>query len=266
MRYCLFVLLCTCVLAACSNNIDATSENTTPTTETTDADEMPTEEVVVHPVYHGSLVLTQGDRTIYVDPYGGASLYSAFAAPDLVLITHTHPDHLDTATLSGLDLSNATLVAPAAVMEADPNTTFAERHTLANGESWDWNGINIEAIPAYNPPPKENFHPEGKFNGYVLDFDDDNERIYISGDTEGVPAMRGLQDIDIAFVAMNLPYTMDINQAAESVLAFAPDVVYPYHYRNQDQTKSDVQAFREKITQSNPNITVRLEDWYPIAQ
>ncbi|NJB85480.1 L-ascorbate metabolism protein UlaG (beta-lactamase superfamily) [Lewinella marina] len=261
MRHCLFVLLCTCGLAACADNNTPAAEATEATTP---EEETVSEAVTVHPVYHGSLVLTQGERTIYIDPYGGAERYASFPAPDLVLITHTHPDHLDPATLGAFDLSGATLLAPAAVIEADSIVqAFAERHTLANGETYNWRDVTIEAIPAYNPPPKENFHPEGKFNGYVVDFGDDNQRFYISGDTEGVPAMRELQDIDVAFVAMNLPYTMDVDQAAESVLAFAPREVYPYHYRNQDGSKSDVDAFRKQVTAGNPEIQVQLGNWYP---
>ncbi len=216
--------------------------------------------VEAHPIYHGSIVLTQGDRTIFIDPHGGADRYTTYGAPDLVLITHTHGDHLDPETLSGIDLSLATLIAPQAVMEALQDSSFSDKVTLANGESYKWNDVEIAAVPAYNPPPKENFHPEGDFNGYVLDFG--QERFYISGDTEGVPAMRELENIDVAFVCMNLPYTMDIEQAAEAVVDFAPDVVYPYHYRNQDGSKSDVAEFQRLVTTENEEIEVRLEDWY----
>ncbi len=263
MKHCyLLTLLCTGVLASCAENRSTTAEATPPQTTTPAPSDDMTEDVEVHPIFHGSVVLTQGDRTIFVDPYGGAERYTSYGAPDLVLITHTHGDHLDPATLEGLDLTRATLVAPAAVMEANKNTTFADMHALANGETYDWNGVTIEAIPAYNPPPKENFHPEGQFNGYVLEFGDDGERIYLSGDTEGVPAMRNLEDIDVAFVCMNMPYTMDIEQAADAVTDFAPAVIYPYHYRNQDETKSDVEAFRKLVNDENPDIEVRLEDWY----
>ncbi|WP_116124277.1 MBL fold metallo-hydrolase [Lewinella sp. IMCC34183] len=262
MRHYLYLFLCTCVLAACGNPDTANTDAPESTSDTPAVESENTAEVEVHPIVHGSVVLTQGDRTIFVDPYDGAERYTSYGPPDLVLITHTHGDHLDSATLAGLDLTQATLVAPAAVMEANPNTTFASTHALANGESWDWQDVTIEAIPAYNPPPKENFHPEGQFNGYVLDFAGPEERIYFSGDTEGVPAMRNLSDIDIAFVCMNLPYTMDIEQAADAVVDFAPSVVYPYHYRNQDGTKSDVEAFQTMVTDRNDDIEVRLENWY----
>ena len=221
-----------------------------------------TDSVVLHPIYHGSLVLEQGGRTIFVDPHDGAERYTAYGAPDLVLITHTHGDHLDSATLSGIDLTQATLIAPQAVMDAISNKTFADMHTMGNGDDWTWQDIEVSAIPAYNPPPKENFHPEGQFNGYVLEFTRPGERVYISGDTEGVPAMRGLDDIDVAFVCMNLPYTMDIEQAADAVAEFAPAVVYPYHYRNQDGTKSDVAAFARMVSEADGAIEVRQAEWY----
>ncbi|WP_116105672.1 MBL fold metallo-hydrolase [Lewinella sp. IMCC34191] len=254
----LYTLTLMCLTACGDGATTASDEPAEAALETTSEEQ--NADVEAHPIYHGSIVLTQGERTIFVDPHGGAERYTSYGAPDLVLITHTHGDHLDPETLSGIDLTQATLVAPQAVMDALQDTSFAEMHTLANGENWTWDDIDIEAVPAYNPPPKENFHPEGDFNGYVLDFG--SERYYISGDTEGVPAMRNLEDISVAFVCMNLPYTMDINQAAESVLAFAPEVVYPYHYRNQDETKSDVEEFRRLVNAENDDIEVRLEDWY----
>ncbi len=224
-----------------------------------DVDEVAAD-LAIHPVFHGSVALTDGDRTILVDPYNGAERYTRFGDPDFVLITHTHSDHLDTATLAGLDLDDAVLIAPQAVVDALADNPFAATHVLANGESWAGDAMSVTAIPAYNPPPKENFHPEGKFNGYVIEYN--GKHYYFSGDTEGVPAMRELQNIDYAFVCMNLPYTMDIEQAADAVLDFAPDVVYPYHYRNQDGSKSDVDEFRRMVVEENDDIEVRLEDWY----
>ena len=256
MRHVLLLIVALALVSGCGTPESSTAE----ARAETDAQTPPAADTVeIHPIFHGSLVLTRGEETVFVDPYNGAERYTSFGAPDLVLITHTHGDHLDSATLSGLDLSQATLVAPQAVMDAT-QIEFAQRHTLANGEDWSWNNINVEAIPAYNPPPKENFHPEGQFNGYVLDWG--GERIYVSGDTEGVPAMRELDDIDVAFVCMNLPYTMDIDQAASAVVDFAPAVVYPYHYRNQDDTKSDVEAFRRMVNSENDDIEVRLASWY----
>ena len=263
MRYLLLLLLTASILTGCgdtANRPEAPDDEDSATAGMESSGEMNDEEVMIHPVYHGSLVLMSQGKTIYVDPHGGAQRYTQYGAPDLVLITHTHGDHMDTATLNGLDLSNASLVAPAAVTEALGDEMFTSSHTMANGDEYRWEEIGITAIPAYNPPPKENFHPQGEFNGYVLAFGD--QRMYVSGDTEGVPAMRDLEDIDVAFVCMNLPYTMDINQAADAVVAFAPAVVYPYHYRNQDGSFSDVEEFQRIVTAENGEIEVRLEDWY----
>ena len=251
------LLLLFLVTVSCANRSASDGEATA---VAVDADTMAAEAVEIHPIYHGSVVLTQGDRTIFVDPHGGAVRYEGYAAPDLVLISHTHGDHMDTATLAGLDLSATVLVAPQAVLDALTDNRFAESHPLANGETYDWEDVAIEAVPAYNPPPKQNFHPRGEFNGYVINID--GERYYFSGDTEGVPEMRALENIDYAFVCMNLPYTMDVEQATSAVLEFAPTVVYPYHYRNQDGTKSDIQAFATAVEAGDPDIEVRLENWY----
>ena len=262
IRLSLPLLVTALFLTACGDGTDRPdmAEDNDRSTQTEQQDAMTAREVMVHPVYHGSLVLMYAGMTIYVDPHGGAQRYTQYGAPDLVLITHTHGDHMDTATLNGLDLAAASLVAPAAVTEALGDGMFTSAHVLANGESYTWEDIDISAVPAYNPPPKENFHPQGQFNGYVLDLG--GERVYVSGDTEGVPAMRQLDSINVAFVCMNLPYTMDVNQAADAVLAFAPDVIYPYHYRNQDGSFSDVEEFQRIVKAGNGDIEVRLEDWY----
>jgi len=132
---------------------------------------------------------------------------------------------------------------------------------LGNGDKTEQIGINIEAIPMYNlPETDDSKHVKGRGNGYVLTIG--NKRVYISGDTEDIPEMRNLKNIDVAFVSMNLPYTMDINQAASAVLDFKPRVIYPYHYRGQDGL-SDVEAFKKKVDAGNKNIEVRLRNWYP---
>ena len=262
MRYLFLPLLFTCVLASCD---DPGVTDTGATAELPDEYPAETEAVAdtvaIHPVFHASTALTRGEMTVLIDPYNGAGRYTDFGTPDLVLITHTHPDHMDTATLNGLDLSAATLVAPQAVLDALGENTFASTVALANGEDFTFDGVNISAVPAYNPPPKDNFHPKGKFNGYVITIDE--ERYYFSGDTEGVDEMRALEDIDYAFVCMNLPYTMDVEQAASAVIDFAPRVVYPYHYRNQDETKSDIARFRQLVQAERPDTEVRIENWYP---
>ena len=218
----------------------------------------------IDPIYHSSIVLQYGATTIYVDPHTGPQRFANYPAPDLVLITDIHPDHLDTATLAALPLEHARIVAPKAVEDMLPKRMQAICTVMHNGDITDLAQTHIEAIPMYNlPPSPDAFHPIGRGNGYVLTLG--GKRIYISGDTQGIPDMRALKNIDIAFVCMNLPYTMDVDEAADAVLAFKPKVVYPYHYRGKDGF-SDVKKFKELVHAKDPAIEVRLVDWYPGGQ
>lgn len=215
---------------------------------------------IIQPVHHGSLVLTWNKQTVYVDPYGGGKLYQGLSAPDLILITDIHPDHLDTNTLAEIATDKATFIAPQAVADLMPERYKQKLIVIGNNDTTSFGGIEIEAIPMYNiTEEKKMMHVKGRGNGYVLTFGD--KRVYISGDTEDIPEMRQLNNIDIAFVCMNLPYTMDISQAASAVLEFKPAVVYPYHYRGKEG-KSDVEKFRKLVHEKNKNIDVRLRDWY----
>lgn len=222
-------------------------------------------DVTIHPIYHGSVALEYAGQTVFVDPHGGAERFTEFGAPDVVLITHTHGDHMDKSTLGGLTLAEATLVAPGVVVEELGDFDFATTVTLANGESDSFNGIGVEAIPAYNlPKAADAFHPPGKFNGYVVTFGD--QRIYFSGDTEDIEEMRALESIDVAFVCMNQPYTMTVAQAADAVADFQPTTVYPYHYRNQDGSKSDLADFVATLADTAPAVEVRIRNWYTEAE
>lgn len=216
--------------------------------------------VRIHPVHHSALVLEWNSLTVYVDPHDGAERFKAFAAPDLILITDIHGDHMDPATLQGRDRNKARIIAPQAVVDQLPEELKAITTSLANGARTDLKGIGIEAVPMYNmPDPNDPRHPKGRGNGYLLTMG--GERIYISGDTEDIPEMRALRNIDVAFVCMNLPYTMTVDQAASGVLAFKPRVVYPYHYRGKEEM-SDVQRFKQLVNEGDPKIEVRLVDWY----
>jgi L-ascorbate metabolism protein UlaG (beta-lactamase superfamily) len=216
--------------------------------------------VRIEPVHHSALELEWNDVVVYVDPHDGSRRFKAFKVPDVVLITDIHSDHLDTTTLRGLDLSKARIIAPQAVVDLLPSGLKAKATVLANGGRMEASGIGIEAIPMYNMPDlNDPRHPKGRGNGYVLTMGE--ERIYISGDTEDIPEMRALKDIDVAFVCMNLPYTMTVDQAASGVLAFKPKVVYPYHYRGKEGF-SDVERFKELVNAGDPRIEVRLVDWY----
>jgi len=216
-------------------------------------------ELTVRAVHHATFVLPHGGTTIYVDPVGGAGAFAGAAAPDLILITDIHGDHLDVPTLAAVAREDTTIVAPAAVA-ARLGDVKAQKKVLANGETAEVAGVSVEALPMYNlTEERSQFHPRGRGNGYVLTLG--GQRVYISGDTEGIPEMRALKNIDVAFVCMNLPYTMDVEQAADAVLAFGPRVVFPYHYRGQGGF-SDVEKFRDLVAR-NPGIEVRLLDWYP---
>lgn len=213
--------------------------------------------LTLHIVQHASMVLHWNGQTIYVDPTGPAPRYGELGAADLILITHAHGDHMSPDTLNGLDTRKATLVEPQSVADKLGASLGKQRHILANGDSFTSHGIGVEAVPMYNlPASPDAHHPKGWGNGYVLTLGD--KRIYISGDTEGTPEMRALKHIDLAFVCMNLPWTMDVAHAADAVLAFKPSAVYPYHYRGQDTAE-----FKRLVHAGAPAIDVRLRDWYP---
>jgi L-ascorbate metabolism protein UlaG (beta-lactamase superfamily) len=215
----------------------------------------------IQPVTHGTLVLSWNGKTIYVDPYGGAKAFEELAAPDLILITDIHGDHLNLETLKTIQTSGAMIVAPTAVVDQLAGDLKAIGVTLNNGETISKLDIAIKAIPMYNlPESPEARHTKGRGNGYVLTFGD--KIVYLSGDTAGIPEMRALKNIDVAFVCMNLPYTMGIEEAASAVLEFKPKIVYPYHYRGQGGL-SDVESFKKLVNTGDKAIDVRLRNWYP---
>ncbi|HZG01263.1 MAG TPA: MBL fold metallo-hydrolase [Chitinophagales bacterium] len=214
----------------------------------------------IQPVHHAAMVLTWNGKAIYVDPYGGAANYKTNKPADVVLITDIHPDHLDSATLASINTDKATFIVPKAVADKLPAAVKARVKVINNGENLELDGIKYTAIPMYNlPETPDAMHTKGRGNGYVLEMG--GKRIYIAGDTEDIKEMRELKNIDIAFVPMNLPYTMDVNQAASAVLEFKPKIVYPYHYRGKDGL-SDVESFKKQVNDSNKSIDVRLRDWY----
>ena len=218
--------------------------------------------VLLTPILHATMVLEWNGKTVYIDPYGGADRFDNFANADLVLITHIHGDHLNKTTLGELDLSNTELIAPQSVIDQLGEIKFKKNHALNNGENITLHGINAEAVPMYNlPETTDSRHPKGKGNGYVLTLG--GKRFYISGDTEDIPEMRQLKNIDYAFVCMNLPYTMDVEHAADAVLDFKPKVIYPFHYRGGGGKFSDVNQFKNIVNKGDENIEVRLIEWYP---
>jgi L-ascorbate metabolism protein UlaG (beta-lactamase superfamily) len=213
-------------------------------------------EIRVHPVSHASFVMTTPGLVIYNDPVNGAAAYESLPAPDLILVTHEHGDHFVVDTLNGIVGENTRLVVNPAVFGMLPEDLKARATGLANGESTEIGGVSIEAVPAYNTTEDRlKYHPQGRDNGYVLEID--GMRVYIAGDTEDIPEMRALESIDIAFVPMNLPYTMSVEQAAAGVAAFAPKHVYPYHYND-----SDVGVFADLVAESGAAIEVVMGGWY----
>ena len=189
--------------------------------------------VTIHPISHASFVMETPDMVIYNDPVGEASAYADYPTPDLVLISHEHGDHYSPETLRGIVGENTRILTNPAVHDMLPEDLKAQATAIANGESTEIGGMPIEAIPAYNiTEGRLQYHPEGRDNGYILTVG--GRRIYIAGDTEGIPEMRNLQDIFLAFIPMNLPYTMAPTQAADAVSEFQPSYVYPYHYRDSD--------------------------------
>ncbi|NNC49521.1 MAG: MBL fold metallo-hydrolase [Flaviramulus sp.] len=221
-----------------------------------------TDSLKINPISHASAVIEYGSKTLYIDPTLGADPYATFNKPDYVVITDIHYDHLALETLNALDLSNTQIIAPKAVVDKLPEELRPKSITINNGEIKTFSKFKIEAIPMYNLREEAlKFHSKGRGNGYVFTFGE--ERVYFSGDTEDIPEMRALKDIDKAFVCMNLPYTMTVESAADAVLEFKPKQVYPYHYRGTDGL-SDVAKFKNIVNDSNANIEVIQLDWYAL--
>jgi L-ascorbate metabolism protein UlaG (beta-lactamase superfamily) len=209
-------------------------------------------DITIAPINHATLQLVYAGKVIDVDPVAAAGTFAGFAAPDVILITDIHGDHLDPATVAKLKKATTVVVAPSAAAAQLDHPTV-----IANGEKKTIAGIEIEAVPMYNltrgQSPGQLYHPKGRGNGYVLTLG--GKRIYIAGDTEGTPEMKALQGIDVAFIPMNLPYTMPPIEAADAVKAFKPKIVYPYHYRG-----SDLHQFEDAL--KGTGIDVRIRDWY----
>ena len=221
--------------------------------------------LVIHPLRHATFLMEWNGKTVCVDPVGGAKPFVDLPKPDLVLVTHIHGDHFDPATLAAVIPAGPqpTIIAPASVAEKIPESLRGKARVkvLANGEQTEVAGIAVEAVPAYNTTAgKEKFHPKGRDNGYVLTMG--GKRVYIAGDTEDTAEMRALKGIDIAFLPMNLPYTMSVPKAAEAIRQFMPKIVYPYHYRSGDGTKADLEELKRLVGERS-GVEIRSRDWYP---
>lgn len=233
--------------------------------ETAKTEDSPTltskQDLEIIPISHATMVLNYGNETIYIDPTGGKQAFEGQKKPTLIIITDIHGDHLSIDTLKELDLNNTQLVVPQAVADIFEEDFKPMMKVIANGQTVVVKDIPLEAIAMYNLPEDDTSrHPKGRGNGYILTFG--NERVYISGDSEDIPEMRALKNIDKAFVCMNLPYTMTVDSAASAVLDFKPKQVYPFHYRGKDGL-SDVAKFKTLVNEGNPDIEVLQLDWYP---
>lgn len=224
-----------------------------------DSGNMP--KIEISPVSHATAIIKWNDAVFYTDPVGRAEAFASNPEPDFILITDIHGDHLSIETLKALEPRDTKIIVPQAVKEKLSKDFQNNLIVINNGETVNHRGFQIEAIPMYNlPQSRDAMHVKGRGNGYVLE--KNGERLYISGDTEDIPEMRSLKNIDIALVSMNLPYTMTVEQAADAVLEFKPRKVIPYHYRGK-KGFSDIDKFKSLVKKGNKSIEVELMEWYP---
>ena len=207
-------------------------------------------EIVVTAIKHASLRIQYAGLEIQVDPvveYAPATDYSTFPKADVILVTHEHFDHFDRDAIAALRKDGTEIVANPAVQKMLGSGT-----AMTNGESRvAAKGIKLDAVPAYNTTPGHTqFHPKGRDNGYVLTID--GLRIYIAGDTEDIPEMAGVKDIDVAFLPCNQPYTMTPEQVAKAARTIKPKVLFPYHY-----SQTPVKRVAELLAGSGIDVRIR---------
>jgi len=185
-------------------------------------------------ITHATLIFNFGGKIIHVDPWTKGADYSQFPKADIILLTHEHSDHFDTKALEILRTDKTMLILTETCAKQVEGGII-----MKNGDSRTVDGLSIEAVPAYNILHKrsegEPFHPKGVGNGYVITFGD--KRVYVAGDTENIPEMKQLKEIDIAFLPMNIPYTMTPEMVADAAKSFMPKILYPYHFSDTDTSK-----------------------------
>ncbi len=208
--------------------------------------------VQITPIHHATVLFRFGGKAIYLDPTK-EGLTAGLPKADFVLLTDIHPDHFDPPALDSLKTPSTVFVGPAVLKDKVPGLLV-----VANGDTKQLDSFTVQAAAMYNlqrgPSPGKLYHDKGRGNGYVFTFGD--KRFYVSGDTECTPVMKALKNIDVAFVCMNLPYTMPPAEAAECIRAFQPNVVYPYHFRGQDPKQL------QSLLANDKNIQVRIRSWY----
>lgn len=204
-------------------------------------------EIIFTFIQHGSLMMEYNGINVQIDPVSDYADYYKFPKADLILLTHEHPDHLDSIAINILSSPNTKLIT-----NASCSSILKKGDILKNGESIIiYDQINIKSTPAYNTTKgREFYHPKYRDNGYLLTIDETN--IYIAGDTEDIPEMKLLNDIDVAFIPVNQPYTMNITQAIKAAKMINPKILYPYHYND-----SKVYIIKEKLSNSKIDVRIR---------
>jgi len=207
--------------------------------------------LVITFIGHGTLMMEFSDKVIHIDPVGMFADYSALPKADMVLVTHSHGDHLDVNVIKLLKKESTVVVLTESCTEKYPDGLV-----LKNGDSVNYFDIDVDAVPAYNIKHMRSegnpFHPKGEGNGYVLHFGD--TKVYVAGDTENIPEMADLKDIDVAFLPMNLPYTMTPEMVAGAAKMFKPKILYPYHFGDTDTGKL------VELLKGENEIEVRIRD------
>jgi L-ascorbate metabolism protein UlaG (beta-lactamase superfamily) len=215
----LFVVLAAAALAA------AASAQPSPQT---DVFKTSAGELQITFIGHGTLMMRFGATVVHIDPVSQFADYGTLPKADIVLVTHEHGDHLDPKAIAAVGTGKTTVLGTETCAAAVPGMVV-----MKNGDVREVAGIRIEAVPAYNLTAA--FHPKGRGNGYILGYG--GKRVYVAGDTENTPEMKALTGIDIAFLPMNLPYTMTPEMVADAARAFRPKVLYPYHFGSTDTSK-----------------------------
>jgi L-ascorbate metabolism protein UlaG (beta-lactamase superfamily) len=281
MRPLIAPLLAVALLASCQSNAPpaSTASGTTTPTATAPAtsatatagpsapssratDTFPTAkgELKVTPIYHATTLLEIAGQAVYLDPFSKGD-FTGLPKADFVLITDIHGDHMDPKALDLVSKPETRIVAPPAV--AKELKGRANMIVLENGKKQSLGLFEVEAVPMYNlergPEKGKLFHDKGRGNGYVLTFGD--KRFYFSGDTECIPEMKALASIDVAFVCMNLPYTMPPKEAAVCVNAFKPKVLFPYHYGVPGGPASNLDELKSALDPA-AGVDVRVRKWY----
>lgn len=204
-------------------------------------------DIVITFIKHGSLLITYEKQHIQIDPVSAYADYSQFTDADIIIITHEHADHLDAQAIAELEKAGTILITNQRVYDI-----LGKGIVMKNGDVFNpMDYVTIEAVPAYNiTPGREQYHPRYRDNGFI--FTIDGTRIYVAGDTEDIPEMKKLERIDVAFLPVNQPYTMTVEQAVNAVNMFHPAIMYPYHYSD-----TPVEKIAELLQGSTTEVRIR---------